>query len=182
LPKEVTGVAGALDTGVSVVTVATKDADGLVPTAMPQVTITKYGRFAAPRADGLPNADDEVEIIARINANLATAALAGFVCEGMSPFAMADPAKNAALSVAVFAGQPVVRVGRGNTGGMAYRTDPAFVAGSNLTATKARILLMAALLKLGALPPAKDPFSPTDDERAATAEAVARYQALFDTH
>ncbi|WP_433008997.1 asparaginase domain-containing protein [Kribbella sp. CA-294648] len=182
LPKEVPGVAGSLATGVSVVDVATKDAEGIVPSAMPQVTITKYGRFAAPQADGLPSADDEVEIVARINANLATAALAGFVCEGMSPFAMADPAKNAALSVAVFAGQPVVRVGRGNTGGMAYRTDPAFVAGSNLTATKARILLMAALLKLGALPPAKDPFSPTDDERAATAEAVARYQALFDTH
>ncbi|WBQ05180.1 asparaginase domain-containing protein [Kribbella sp. CA-293567] len=184
LPKQVTGVAGALETGVSLVDVTTKDADGLVPDAMPQVTITKYGRYAASRlgADNLPSADDEVEILARISANLAAAPLAGFVCEGMSPFAMADPAKNAALSVASFAGMPVVRVGRGNTGGMAYKTDPTYISGNNLTATKARVLLLAALLKLGALPPARDPFNPTWDERAATEQAVARYQALFDTH
>lgn len=184
LPKQVAGVAGTLATGVSLVDVSTKDADGLVPAAMPQVTITKYGRYAATRvgADSWPTADDEVEILARIEANLADAPLAGFVCEGMSPFAMADPTKNAALSVAIAAGMPVVRVGRGNTGGMAYRTDPTFISGNNLTATKARILLMAALLKLGALPPAKDPFHPTFDERAATEEAVARYQTLFDTH
>jgi L-asparaginase len=123
-----------------------------------------------------------VEILARIEANLATAPLAGFVCEGMSPFGMADPAKNTALSVAILAGMPVVRTGRGNTGGMAYRTDPIFISGNNLTATKARMLLMAALLKLGALPPAADPFHPTYVERAATEQAVARYQTLFDTH
>ncbi len=40
----------------------------------------------------------------------------------MSPFAMADPPRNAALSVAAFAGMPVVRTGRGNTGGMASAT------------------------------------------------------------
>jgi hypothetical protein len=100
----------------------------------------------------------------------------------MSPFGMADPAKNSALSIAIFAGMPVVRVGRGNTGGMAYRTDPTFISGNNLTATKARMLLMAALLKHGALPPAGDPFRPTFAERAATEQAVARYQELFDTH
>ncbi|MGW6569662.1 asparaginase domain-containing protein [Streptomyces sp. NPDC054975] len=184
LPDRVPGVAGALDTGVSVVDVATKDADGLVPAAMPHVSITKYSRYAATGAgaDGPPPADEEVEILARIDANLAHAPLAGFVCEGMSPFGMADPTRNAALSVALFAGMPVVRTGRGNTGGMAYRTDPAFISGNNLTATKARMLLMAALLKLGALPPAADPFHPTPVERAATEEAVARYQALFDTH
>lgn len=184
LPERVTGVAGTLDTGVSLVDVSTKDTDGLVPTAMPQVTITKYGRYAATRVDtdSPPNTENEVEILARIEANLATAPLAGFVCEGMSPYAIADPARNAALSVAAFAGMPVVRTGRGNTGGMAYRTDPTFISGNNLTATKARILLMAALLKLGALPPAKNPFHPTSDERTATEQAVARYQTLFDSH
>lgn len=100
----------------------------------------------------------------------------------MSPFGMADPTRNAALSVALFTGMPVVRTGRGNTGGMAYRTDPTFISGNNLTATKARMLLMAALLKFGALPPAADPFDPTPAERAATEKAVARYQAVFDTH
>ncbi|NSC25480.1 hypothetical protein FM076_31735 [Streptomyces albus subsp. chlorinus] len=184
LPEKVSGVTGTLDAGVSLVDVPTKDTEGLVPAAMPHVVITKYGRYVAARtgADGLPAPDDEVEVLARIKANLAAAPLAGFVCEGMSPFGMADPARNAALSVAIFAGMPVVRTGRGNTGGMAYRTDPTFISGNNLTATKARMLLMAALLKLGALPPAQDPFHPTPDERAATQEAVARYQALFDTH
>jgi len=184
LPERVSGVAGTVDTGVSMVGVLTKDADGLVPTAMPRVTITKYSRYAATCSEtGSPLIlDDEVEILARIKANLAEAPLAGFVCEGMSPFGMADPTRNAALSVAIFAGMPVVRTGRGNTGGMAYKTDPTFISGNNLTATKARMLLMAALLKLGALPPAADPFNPTSDERAATEQAVARYQTLFDTH
>lgn len=184
LPERVPGVTGALDGTVSLVEVVTKDAEGLVPAAMPHVTITKYGRYAATRADPdrEPGAEAEVEILARIDASLSTSPLAGFVCEGMSPFAMADPTRNAALAVAVFAGMPVVRTGRGNTGGMAYRSDPIFVSGNNLTATKARILLMAALLKHGALPPAADPYHPTPGEREATERAVGRYQALFDTH
>ncbi|MFJ4337081.1 asparaginase domain-containing protein [Streptomyces sp. NPDC088915] len=184
LPGRVTGVTGRLDTGVSTVDVGTKDAGGLVPEAMPYVSITKYSRYAATGTgtDDPPVAEEEVEILARIDANLARAPLSGFVCEGMSPFGMADPTRNAALGVAVFAGMPVVRTGRGNTGGMAYRTDPVFVSGNNLTATKARLLLMAALLRFGALPPAADPFHPTPDERAATEKAVARYQDLFDTH
>ncbi|MFB6871163.1 asparaginase domain-containing protein [Streptomyces sp. NPDC056323] len=184
LPERVAGVAGSLDSGVFPVDVGTKDAGGLVPAAMPHVSITKYSRYAATGAgtDDPPVAEEEVEILARIDAGLAGAPLSGFVCEGMSPFGMADPTRNAALGVAIFAGMPVVRTGRGNTGGMAYRTDPTFISGNNLTATKARMLLMAALLKFGALPPAADPFHPTPDERAATEKAVSQYQALFDTH
>ncbi|MGW5088160.1 asparaginase domain-containing protein [Streptomyces coelicoflavus] len=184
LSETVTGVAGSLDAGVTPVDVRIKDADGLVPSAMPHVSITKYSRYAATGTgtDTPPVAEEEVEILARIDANLARFPLSGLVCEGMSPFGMADPTKNAALGVAVFAGLPVVRTGRGTTGGMAYRTDPTFVSGNNLTATKARMLLMAALLRFGALPPAADPFAPTPDERAATEKAVAQYQALFDTH
>jgi hypothetical protein len=56
------------------------------------------------------------------------------------------------------------------------------ISGSNLTATKARILLMACLMTLGALPPAVDPDNPTDEEIAATREKVAAYQAIFSTH
>jgi hypothetical protein len=77
---------------------------------------------------------------------------------------------------------PVVRVGRGNTGGTAYKLDPLSIAGNNLSATKARILLMAAMLKLGDPPPAADPFHPTPTEVEATQAAVAAYQELFDTH
>jgi hypothetical protein len=76
---------------------------------------------------------------------------------------------------------PVARVGRGNTEGFAD-PDAYFIAGSNLTATKARMFLMACLLKLGSLPPAADPDSPTAGQLAATRTAVAAYQAIFDTH
>jgi len=58
----------------------------------------------------------------------------------------------------------------------------AFIAGSNLTSTKARMLLMACLLRFGSLPPAKDPENPTADELAATRKAVAAYQSVFNTH
>jgi hypothetical protein len=163
------------------VPVTTKSPDGdLLAEAMPHVSIVKYSRYGATgaRRDG----GDEVEILARIAANLAGAPLAGFVGEGMSPYGLMTPETDAAFELAIFSGMPVVRVGRGNTGGMAYKFDPLFVAGNNLTSTKARILLMAALLKLGALPPAADPRRPTEAERTATCAAVAAYQAIFDTH
>jgi L-asparaginase len=51
-----------------------------------------------------------------------------------------------------------------------------------LTATKARLLLMACLMKLGALPPAADPDNPTSVESAAVGEKVAEYQAVFNAH
>ncbi len=78
---------------------------------------------------------------------------------------------------------PVVKVGRGNAEGMVPRNPPyLYVAGSNLTANKARLLLMASLLKLGALPPAADPANPTSDELAAIKAKLDQYQEVFDTH
>ena len=77
---------------------------------------------------------------------------------------------------------PVVRVGRGNTEGFVPLHDPCFIGGSNLTATKARLLLMACLMKFGSLPPAADPDHPTSAEAAAVGEKIALYQAVFDTH
>ena len=41
-----------------------------------------------------------------------------------------------------------------------------------------RVLLQAAILKLGMLPPAADPDRPTGAERAAIAEGVLRFQAI----
>jgi L-asparaginase len=74
---------------------------------------------------------------------------------------------------AVHSGLPVVRVGRGNTEGFVPLRDPSFIGGSNLTATKARLLLMACLMKFGSLPPAADPDQPTSVELAATRKKVA---------
>jgi L-asparaginase len=73
---------------------------------------------------------------------------------------------------AVFTGLPVVRVGRGYPQGFAD-PHPHFIPGSNLTSTKARMLLMACLMKFGSLPVAKDPANPTAAEKAATAKAVS---------
>ena len=184
LPQKVTGVAGDLTAGLTAVEVSTKDGDGLVPAAMPVVSMHKYGRYAAgaTRAADAPDPDGEVELLARIAANLRGAPLAGFVAEGMSPYGLVNPTTDAALALAAFAGMPTVRVGRGNTGGMAYKLSPLMIAGNNLTATKARMLLTAALLGLGALPPAADPYHPTPAEYAATVAAIAAYQELFDTH
>jgi hypothetical protein len=75
-----------------------------------------------------------------------------------------------------------VKCGRGNTAGFTPRQEPWAISGSNLTATKARVLLLAALLQLGALPVAADPGYPTPDELARTHAAVAAYQHIFDTH
>jgi hypothetical protein len=161
--------------------IAVKTDDGMLrPEAMPNVTIAKYARYLPPGPE--VDAEAEVEIIARIQQNLRTAPLSGFVGEGASPYGSMNAATDAALKRAVFSGMPVVGVGRGATGGNAYKTDPVKIAGSNLTSTKARLLLMASLLKLGALPPAADPSNPTPDEVAATAAKVAEYQAIFDTH
>ena len=88
--------------------------------------------------------------------------LAGFVAEGSAPFGAMSNSVDAALKRATFSGMPVVKVGRGNAGGFVDPTrDPLAIAGSNLTATKARLLLMACLMKFGCLPPAADPAKPT---------------------
>jgi hypothetical protein len=81
----------------------------------------------------------------------------------------------------VFSGIPVAMTGRGAPMGFADPT-PLHIAAANLTANKARFLLMACLLKFGSLPAAKDPDQPTAAELDATRKAVAAYQAVFDTH
>lgn len=180
LPDSVSGV--CQDNGyVGTTQVQVKDRAGwLMPSAMPRVTIAKYARYnpSGPGKDPM----DEVEVMARIEANLAGAPLSGFIGEGASPYGSMNGPTDEAFRIAAFTGMPVVRCGRGNTGGNASKNDPTFVAGSNLTSTKARLLLMASMLKLGSLPPAADPLNPTPDEVAATTAKVAEYQAIFDTH
>lgn len=185
LPATVTGLIGSLGTEVRTVDVPIKDLGGnLLASAMPVVTIVKYGRYSMTGMGPADNPDPaaEVEILSRIATNLGEGRLAGFVNEGMSPYGYSTPSARAAFQVAIYSGMPVARVGRGNTGGMADRSDPMFVAANNLTSTKARLLLMAAMLKLGALPPAVDPYHPTGEEARATLEAVRKYQQIFDSH
>ncbi len=181
LPASVTGlrVEGG---GIVPVTVAVKDAEGwLLPSAAPQVRFVKSARYLPSSPD--TGADGEVEILARIERNLAEEPLAGFVAEGAVPNGGTIRTMDAALRQAAFSGMPVVQVGRGNAEGIsAAPRHGLLIGGSNLTANKARILLMACLMKLGSLPPATDPRSPTPDEVAALKARVAEYQAIFDTH
>jgi hypothetical protein len=170
LPSSVRGLGGP---GAAV---TVKDGAGrLQPSAMPGVTIIGYGRYA----DGGCNA---AAIGAWLEHALKSHPLAGIAVEGGSPYGNIEQGADAALRAAAFSGVPVVKCGRGNTNGFAPRQEPWAISGSNLTVTKARVLLTAALLKIGALPPVADPSSPTPDEAAATHAAVAAYQEIFDTH
>ena len=77
---------------------------------------------------------------------------------------------------------PVVLVGRGNAEGFVPPPAAPFIGGRNLTATKARLLLLACLMKLGSVPAAADPDRPTASETDAVQKKIREYQDLFDTH
>jgi hypothetical protein len=181
LPREVQG-SRVQGSKIGTIAVSVKDAEGeLLPTAIPTVTIVKHARYLPDNTSG--DASSEVDILARIEKNLRNAPLAGFVAEGSAPFGAMSNAVDAALKRATFSGMPVVKVGRGNAGGYVDPTrDPLAIAGSNLTATKARLMLMACLMRFGCLPPAVDPAKPTAAETEATKAKLKQYQEVFDTH
>ena len=180
LPLSVIGYTKS-GSGMEAVDVAVKDRDGkLLGSAIPKVTITKEGNYSPESAESGP--EREVDLIAQIEDNLANAPLAGFVVEGQSPYgSMTNAQRNALMTKAVYSGMPVVRVGRGNNEGFSARAG-VFLGGSNLTSTKARLILIACLLKFGALQPAVDPLAPTEAETAAIQKRLDLYQTVFDTH
>lgn len=169
-------------TRIKTVTVRIKNERGeLLESAIPKVTLVKHGHFIADNELG--DSASEVDILARIEKNLRDAPLAGFIGEGQAPFGGMSNAVEAALRHATLCGMPLVKVARGNAEGMVDPLrDPLSIAGSNLTATKARLLLMACLMKFGSLPPAADPRHPTDTELQAIKAKLVDYQAVFDTH
>ncbi len=81
-----------------------------------------------------------------------------------------------------FSGMPVVLTGRGNAEGFVSPPTAPFIGGRNLTSTKARLLLMACLMKLGSVPAAADPDRPTAGEVEAGQKKIREYQEVFDTH
>jgi L-asparaginase len=181
LPSEVQG-SKVQESAIKTITVKIKDREGnLLPSAIPKVVIFKHARYLPEDTAGDP--DGEVDILARINKNLRDAPLAGFVAEGSAPFGAMSNSVDAALKRATFSGIPVVKVGRGNAAGFVdVKRDPLSIAGNNLTATKARLLLMACLMKFGCLPPAADATRPTAAESDATKDKLKQYQEVFDTH
>jgi L-asparaginase/Glu-tRNA(Gln) amidotransferase subunit D len=108
--------------------------------------------------------------------------LVGLVVEGQTGGHFDTPDARM-INHAAASGLVVVKVFRDNPG-MYVGANPnnLFVAGSNLNATKARILLMASLLRYGNPPPAADPDHPTPAEIAAIHAHLAKIQAVFDTH
>jgi hypothetical protein len=171
------------ESGLVTVPFATKDAAGnLLPAAIPYVSIVKSARWQTDD-DSSHDPSSQVDILARIEAFLAHPVLAGFVGEGLAPYGSQVGPVEAALDRAVLSGLPVVQAGRGDVHGfMQPSADNLRIEATNLTATKSRILLMACLLKFGALPPAKDPSQPTTTELKAIKEKLKLYQAVFDTH
>jgi len=182
LPEVVPGVARDADGLLSTVEVRARDAAGnLVGDAIPHVAFHKHARFLVDDTSAAP--DREIELLARIDQNLRDRPLAGFVAEGGAPYGSTGPAADAALRRAVFSGMPVVRTSRGNAEGFVSPERVKLgIAGSNLTAAKARMLLMACLLRFGALPTAADPDRPTLEEVDAVEKALRPYQEVFDTH
>ena len=153
----------------------------LIGESLPRVSIVKKTHYDQNSADALPQ--EEIDIMAIVAENLSANPLAGFVAEGASPYGNMSTNETRALELATYQGMPVVSVGRGNAGGLtATRPYNVFIEGSNLTASKARLLLIAAMMKFGSLPVAKDPENPTAEETQAVKQVVAEYQKVFDTH
>lgn len=152
----------------------------LTEQAIPSVSILKEGSYFDEEFGATP--DDARDLLALIEHKLSLGRLTGFVTEGLVPYGqLPSSTRERVLRGATFSGIPVVRVGRGTPEGFAD-PFPLAIAGSNLTAIKARLLLMACLMKFGSLPVAVNPMQPTAEERAATIAAIAKYQRVFDTH
>ncbi|MEO3777602.1 asparaginase domain-containing protein [Micromonospora sp. B11E3] len=175
LPREVPALDGAGRTRLVQVT----DSSGrLAPEVLPVVTIVVYGRYGLAGTCGCA----DLGVADAVSHHVERHGLAGFVLEGIAPNGWASREVESSLSVAAYSGLPVVWCGRGRPEDPVGRAPVPFVAGSNLSATKARMLLLACLLRFGAAPVAKDPRQPTDAERHATNEYVRSLQEIFDTH
>lgn len=163
------------------VDITIKDAAGkLTETAIPSVSIIKEGGYSDEEYGIGP--DQVSDMVALLDHKLSLGRLSGFVTEGLVPYGrLPSSAREKLILRAAFSGIPTVRVGRGAPEGFAD-PYPYVIAGSNLTSIKARLLLMASLMKFGALPIAADPDNPTEQEKAALAQAIGQFQAVFASH
>jgi L-asparaginase len=159
-----------------------KSASGeLIANAIPKVAIIKGDTWYDD--SGTPNAADEKGIASSIDMLLEKYPLAGIVGEGTSPYSTLSASQDKALEFAALSGLPVVKVARGDAHAFVnVNRNNLFIEGNNLIATKARLLLTAAIMKYGPLPHAADPMKPTSEETAAIKEKVAKYQEIFQTH
>ena len=181
LPMQIDGLLRK-DGAFSSVPVTIKNAAGeLLPTAIPKVSLLKGDVWYDD--SGTPDPAGEKGINANIDYLLEKYPLAGIVGEGLSPYSSMSQSQDKALERAVLSGLPVVKTSRGDVHGLVKVNDNnLFIEGNNLIATKARLLLTAAIMKYGPLPHAADPEHPTAAEITAIKSMNARYQEIFQTH
>ena len=181
LPDTIGGVTSK-DGQLTRVTVRVRDDKGwIIGKAIPKVTTVRYDPWAKDSSNSFP--EQEVEIFARMEKNLNEHPLAGFVLEGTTPYGNVKESMVQALEIAALSGMPVVRVSRGDEGGMLEVIENNLtIEGNNLVTAKARLLLMAAIMKLGSFPPAVDPKNPTVHEIKAVQEKINLYQGIFNSH
>lgn len=167
---------------VEAVTVTIKNAQGeLLPQAIPKVAMLKGDNWYDD--SGVPDPAAEKGITATVDMLLGEYPLAGIVGEGLAPYSSMSASQDKALELAVLQGLPVVKTARGDASGL-VKVNPRnlFIEGNNLTTTKARLLLTAALMKFGPLPRVADVARPTAEELSAIREKVGLYQEVFQTH
>lgn len=167
--------------GIETYDFAIKDGGGkLLADAIPAVSILKEGGYMADTFGDDTSAEGDLDYL--IKHKLGSGRLSGFIVEGLVPYGTGtSELRMSMLRRASLSGLPVARVGRGYPEGFAD-PEPWTIAGLNLTATKARLLLMACLMKFGSLPAAQDPANPTSAEIDALKAAIANYQSVFNTH
>ncbi|MDG6929257.1 MAG: asparaginase [Nitrososphaerota archaeon] len=167
-------------------TLRVKGPDGtLRAEVIPRIYIVKHTVY-------MEDDDDpgrEVEILARVERALQerrgenSPRLHGFVLEGLVASGDGSISQKKALDMAALNGMPVVRVYRNDPGGrVPSNADDLAVEGSNLSSVKARLLLMASMLKLGRLPTARDPKNPTSKDLERAREKISEFQKIFDSH
>lgn len=181
LPASVSGVHRDGNGRIKPVSVPTKNAKGeLLETAIPNVVLVKGARWST--LDASRSGDIAVDVLAQLDRALDEEPLSGIVAEGNQGGSFV-PGYDSAFNLAAASGVPVVKVSRSPTVGyLAVNPNNLYVEGSNLSPTKARLLLMACLLRYGAPPPAAVPAKPTDAELKAIKARLAEYQAAFDSH
>lgn len=181
IPAKVKGVRRDGNGKLSTLDVPLKNARGeLLPASIPNVFIVKGSRWSV--VDESRSADVAVDVLAMMDRALEEEPLSGIAAEGNQGGSFV-PAYDAAFNLAAASGLPVVKVSRAPTVGfLNANPNNLFIEGSNLSSTKARLLLMACLMRFGALPPAADPAKPTEAELKALKSRIAEYQTVFDTH
>jgi hypothetical protein len=182
IPETVPGLHLAAGGRVEQIQVAVKDATGhLRGEAIPEVELLDFNSWMTSNPPGTPD-----PVVPRVESAIARclgeAPLCGLVAEAPTSGHF-DRHDALIIDQAALSGFVVVKVSRGTPGTfMGAVEGNLFVEGSNLNANKARVLLMACLLRFGCPPPAADPAHPTVAEKAAVQSHLARIQEVFDTH